>query len=96
LAVFSPRKGELSMLIVVSQIGVLTSAKIKFDDDEEDIKEAFKSTDLAFNLGLGADFGLLNVTARYCIGISNISDDEDFDIKNSVIQLSLGIKLFGE
>jgi hypothetical protein len=76
------------------QIGVLMSAKQKFNGDERDIKDNFKSSDFGFNLGLGADFGLLNVAARYCIGLSSV--DTDYDVKNSVFQLSLGIKLFGE
>lgn len=78
------------------QIGFLLSAKVKEDSEETDIKEFFKSTDFGFNIGLGADFGKVNAAARYCIGLSNISDDSDIDVKNSVIQVSLGVKLFGE
>jgi hypothetical protein len=78
------------------QLGFLISAKEKYDDEEDDIKDMFKGTDFGFNLGLGADFGQFNASARYCIGLSNIADDDDFDVKNSVIQLSVGVKLFGE
>jgi hypothetical protein len=77
------------------QIGLLMGARIKEDGDETDIKDSFKTSDFGFNLGLGADFGLLNVAARYCIGLSDVSDN-DLDIQNYVFQLSLGIKLFGE
>jgi hypothetical protein len=78
------------------QIGFLLSAKRKDDGEDEDIKDLFKSTDFGFNLGLGADFGKLNASARYCIGLSNIADDEDVEIKNGVFQIALGLKLFGE
>jgi hypothetical protein len=80
------------------QIGFLMSAKTKSDVDEldgEDIKDGLKSTDLGFNVGAGVNFGKLNVTARYTIGLSNIVDEDDVDVKNGVIQLSLGYKLFG-
>jgi hypothetical protein len=82
------------------QLGLLASAKgkVEYDGDsgETDIKELFKSTDVGFNLGLGANFGKINAAARYCIGLSNIADSDDADVKNGVIQLSLGVKLFGE
>ena len=78
------------------QIGFLLSAKRKDNGEDEDIKDLFKSTDFGFNLGLGADFGKLNASARYCIGLSNIGDDEDVEIKNGVFQIALGLKLFGE
>ncbi|HEX5172206.1 MAG TPA: porin family protein [Cyclobacteriaceae bacterium] len=78
------------------QFGFLLSAKVKADGDEQDIKDQYKGTDFGFNLGLGADFGKFNAAARYCIGLSNIADASDIDVKNSVIQFSLGVKLFGE
>ena len=82
------------------QVGFLTSAKLKVEGDgaseEVDLKEDMKGTDFGFNIGLGANFGKVNASARYCIGLSNIFDVEDADVKNGVIQLSLGVKLFGE
>lgn len=80
------------------QLGFLLSAKEKYDidgADDEDIKDLFKSTDVGFNVGAGVKFSKLNVTARYTVGLSNIADDDDFDVKNGVIQLSLGYTLFG-
>ena len=82
------------------QIGFLTSAKLKVegggDSEEVDLKDDLKGTDFGVNVGLGADFGKLNAAARYCIGLSNIVDSDDADVKNGVIQLSLGYKLFGK
>ena len=83
------------------QLGFLMSAKTKSDFDgfdDQDLKDDLKSTDLGFNVGAGVKFGNLNVTARYTIGLSNIADGDDaddIDVKNGVIQLSLGYKLFG-
>lgn len=80
------------------QLGILASAKAKFDGGDLDIKDGFNSTDFGLNLGLGVDFGSFNATARYSLGLSTIakSDNGDnVDIKNNVIQISLGYKLFG-
>lgn len=82
------------------QIGFLTSAKVKAEVDgnsgEVDIKDSLKGTDFGVNVGLGADFGKINAAARYCIGLSNIADSDNADVKNGVIQLSVGYKLFGK
>jgi hypothetical protein len=81
------------------QVNFLAGAKYKIEADgesfEEDINDGLKSTDFGFNVGLGANFGKLNATARYCLGLSSIADEGDADTKNSVIQLSLGYRLFG-
>lgn len=85
------------------QFSFLASAKDKYEisydggstSGDEDIKDQFKGLDLGFNVGLGANFGKLNASARYCLGLSNIADAEDADLKNSVIQVSLGYRLFG-
>jgi hypothetical protein len=80
------------------QFGFLASAKSKYEVDGEsediDVKDGFKGIDLGFNLGLGANFGKLNASARYSLGLSNVNDGEG-DVKNNVIQLSLGYRLFG-
>jgi hypothetical protein len=81
------------------QINFLAAAKYKIEADgesyEEDIKDGLKGTDFGFNVGLGANFGKFNATARYCLGLSSISDEDGADTKNTVIQLSLGYRIFG-
>lgn len=83
------------------QVSFLASAKGKYSSGDEsaevDIKEAFKGLDLGLNIGLGASFGKLQASARYCLGLTDIPDsDGDVALKNNAIQLSLGYKLFGE
>lgn len=58
---------------------------------EQDIKAFFKSTDLSFGIGLGykLDSGI-NLSARYNLGLSNISEDNDESLKNSLFILSVG------
>ncbi|WP_100611490.1 porin family protein [Confluentibacter lentus] len=68
------------------QVGFLISA----DAEGEDVKDAFKSTDFSGALGLGYKLESgLNFAARYNLGLGNIADG-DGDIKNNVIQLSVG------
>jgi hypothetical protein len=87
------------------QIGFLTSAKAKFDDEDVsvDIKDELKSIDFGLNFGAGYDFTPnLSAGLRYNLGLSNIADNEsndeegfeteDFELKNSVFSLSLSYK----
>ncbi|WP_296149379.1 porin family protein [uncultured Flavobacterium sp.] len=88
------------------QIGFLLSAKNKYDytssffgedlsdSGEEDVKDSFKSIDFGVNFGAGYEFTQnIFVQARYNLGLSNIADfDNDFEIKNSVVQVSFGYK----
>ncbi|WP_347374785.1 porin family protein [Aequorivita sp. Q41] len=91
------------------QIGVLVSANADYEisgggeseSGDEDVKDAFKSLDLGYGVGVSYRtlMGLF-VSARYVGGFSDINEDieteigdidlEDFSQRNSVIQLSLG------
>lgn len=78
------------------QIGILASAKAKYDiggeSETEDIKDNFESLDLGLNFGLGykLDSGL-NFAARYNLGLANIAKDSGDDkINNGVFQISVG------
>lgn len=57
----------------------------------QDIKDAFKSLDISFGIGAGykLDNGI-NLSARYNLGLSNISEDSSESIKNSVFMVSIG------
>ncbi len=68
------------------QIGFLTSAKLDYKiggiEGDEDIKESFKSTN--FSLGIGAGYKMssgFGVGARYNLGLGNILDATDADLK---------------
>lgn len=75
------------------QFGFLTRAEI----DGSNVKDSFKGSDLSLALGLGWDlpFGL-TFDARYNLGLTKIDEsDPGFDaVKNQVIQLSVGFKMF--
>jgi len=76
------------------QFGILTNAE---NNDGVDISESFKDSDLSAVLGAGWDapFGL-QFSARYILGLSDISDDANFDddVKNRTFQVSIGYSLF--
>ncbi len=75
------------------QIGFLLSAKAKNDTNEEDIKDAYESTDFgaAFGAGYKMENGLF-FNARYGLGFSNVfKDAADGEwVKNNAFQFSVG------
>lgn len=79
-------------LQVGPQFGFLSKAEI----DGQDVKSSFKGADTSLGIGVGWDLPLrFTIDARYNLGLSKIEDDPVFDtIKNQVIQVSLGYKLF--
>lgn len=74
------------------QFGFLSRAEI----EDQDVKDAVKSSDISLALGAGWDlpFGL-TLDARYNLGLSKIDDDDPTlsKIKNQVWQVSVGYKL---
>ncbi len=83
------------------QFGFVSSAKSEIPAvgsiTTTDIKDSVKGTDLSLALGVGWDlpFGL-TIDGRYNLGLSKVNDGPSFssDVKNQVIQISLGYKLF--
>ncbi|WP_320814404.1 porin family protein [Flavobacterium sp.] len=80
-------------------IGFLTSAKLKLKNsslgsETEDIKDLIKSTDLGFALGMNYDFtDSIFTNIRYSGGLVEIGNtDSDNNIKNSNLQIGLGIR----
>jgi hypothetical protein len=59
---------------------------------EEDIKDEYKTTDIAISMGAGWDFGFgLSIDARYNIGVQDINDAANGEtIKSRVFLISLG------
>jgi hypothetical protein len=76
------------------QLGILASAKGESGGTTVDIKDQFKTVDLAWSFGAGyltpVGFG---IDARYNLGLSNVADDGGSDVKNNVIQLGVFYQL---
>ncbi|MBL7740610.1 MAG: PorT family protein [Chitinophagaceae bacterium] len=74
------------------QLGFLASAKSKVGDVEVDIKDDLESTELAWVFGAGYLFPRgngLGIDIRYNHGISNISEDNDFEARNRTFQIGI-------
>lgn len=72
------------------QIGLLTSAKLKFEDESESVKDELKSTNFSIVGGVGFNFiPSVGVNARYALGLSNISEDSSGDLKTSTFSIGL-------
>lgn len=79
------------------QLGLLLSAEQEdFQDGEmEDVKDNFTSTDFAWVIGGSYDLNNLNFSVRYNMGLASVGEEvggESNDIKNGVIQLSVGYR----
>ena len=79
------------------QVGIAVTREVEVEIDGDsatvDADDFYKAID--FSLALGAGYQLesgIFVDARYNLGLSNISDVEGFDVKNSVFQFSVGYK----
>jgi len=72
-----------------------SSSSVASSAAESDIKDFFNSTDISFAIGAGYKLeNGINLSARYNIGLSNISKDKSDSIKNSVFMVSVGYFFF--
>jgi opacity protein-like surface antigen len=84
---------EALSLEVGPQAGFLMSAKAKADGDSVDVKDLYKSIDFGLNFGAGYDVTKnINIGLRYSLGLANISDSSDADVKTSNFALAVGYK----
>lgn len=75
------------------QIGFLTSAKAETSGVDVDLKEFLKGTNFSFALGAGYRLSSgLGFGARYNLGLSNISDETDSELKTGGFQIGISYK----
>ena len=80
------------------QPGFLLSAKRKIDgigdtpSEDIDYKDALESFDLSIPLGLSYETDNVVIDGRYNLGVTKINKEGDKDLKNSVIQFTIGYK----
>jgi hypothetical protein len=68
------------------------------DDESEDIEWGgddgdYKRFDWGFNFGAGVEIGRVIIGASYGLGMADISNMGDVEIKNRVIRVTVGVKL---
>ena len=72
------------------KLGLLMSAKAKFEDESVDIKDQFKGSNFAWAFALGyMSAGGIGFYARYDLGLANIVDSDDADLKTRLISIGL-------
>jgi hypothetical protein len=71
------------------QPGILCSSKY----GDYDIKDSYKSLDIAIPIGVSYEISDFVIDARYNLGVANIYDSSHFKEKTSVIMLTLGYKI---
>lgn len=72
------------------QLGFLLSAKLKEDDIEQDVKDDLSTFDLSWALGAGYLFSSgFGVDARFNLGISNVNEVDNPEVKNRVFQVGV-------
>lgn len=83
------------------QPGFMLSAKTKGEEHigggwaeyDHSGTDGYKTFDFSIPLGLSYEFSDFVVDARYNLGLSNIYDDSNHTVKNSVIMLTVGYKI---
>ena len=72
------------------QFGLLLNAEFENGDDEADIDDNFKRGDVAWSFGGGwlSNSGI-GIDVRYNLGLSNISKNDNAEVKNRVWQFGL-------
>lgn len=73
------------------QAGAYAAYLLSADIDGQDIKEILKDGDFGVILGAGVKLGNIRLDARYSLGLANISDFEESDLKNAVLTLGAEI-----
>ena len=76
------------------QFGFLLSARAKHNGNTGSIKDGFKTVD--FSWAFGAGYKLTpeaSVGVRFNLGLSNISDNSNFKVRNSVLQIGVAYTL---
>jgi hypothetical protein len=76
------------------QLGFLASAKVKFEDESEDLADQLNKVDFAMGFGLGFDLESMIIGFRYNAGLNSTAKDvpSDESYPNQVIQFSIGVK----
>ena len=78
------------------QLGLLTSANVVSGSTTTDVKDQTNGTDFSLAFGGTIDLPMkINLTARYCLGLSDIDKNSNSTTKTTNFQLSVGYKIFG-
>ncbi|MGQ2985105.1 porin family protein [Flavobacterium sp.] len=77
--------------VLPEKLSLMAGPQFSFLVDEAE--EAFDTKSFDLSAGIGAELKIIAgifAQARYNVGLSNVSDNDEIDIKNNVFQLSVG------
>ena len=77
--------------VLPEKLSLMAGPQFSFLVDEAE--EAFDTKSFDLSAGVGAELKIiagLFAQARYNVGLSNVSDNDEIDIKNNVFQVSVG------
>ena len=57
------------------------------------IKTDFQNVNWEFKFGAGVDFSNLSLDVRYILGLNNVNSTSDIDMKNSRVEVTLGLRI---
>lgn len=72
--------------------GFLLSAKDKYANESESVKDDMKTLDAGMNIGLGVEVDKLTFGIQYGFGLTNTLKTSDATEKNRVFSISIGYK----
>lgn len=76
------------------QFGFLLSARVKHNGNTFSVKDGYKTVDLSWAFGAGYKFTQqASVGVRFNLGLSNINDNSNYKIRNSVLQIGIAYVL---
>ena len=95
LKYFIPTEGNIKPNIFAGPtVGFLMSAKSEYGDESEDVKDYLKSINVAAAFGAGVEIVMESMAvtfdARYTLGVTNINDEGDGDLKTGDISILVG------
>jgi hypothetical protein len=78
-------------VVVGPGFGFRTSAKIKADGFEEDIKDDVATVDVSGIIGVGVQFGPGSIEARYDHGFNDLDEDDESEARSRTFSILFGI-----
>ncbi len=77
------------------QFGLLTSANVSSGSTTTDVKDQYNGTDFGLAFGGTVDLPMkINLTVRYCLGLSDVDKNSNSTTTTTNFQLSAGYKIF--
>lgn len=71
-------------------IDATLTAEAGGEEIEEDLDDDVKGSDFGWVFGGGVNVGALSIDARYTLGLSSVTEDDETEVKNGVFSILVG------